>query len=206
VHSRSGFRRGTRGDASQLSAQRHIQDGFRLPLDANDISELYRSHARALLSFFARRVLDPEVALDLVAETFAAAFAGRAQCRAGDQDEALRWVYGIAHNQYAGYIRRGAVQKRALAKLGVEVPTMTEHAYERIIELTGLERLRGRIAGALEQLPDDQRVALELRVVGERPYSEFAAELGITEQVARARVSRGLRSLAALVRLELQAE
>jgi RNA polymerase sigma factor (sigma-70 family) len=177
-----------------------------LPLDANDISELYRSHARAVLSFFARRVLDPQVALDLVAETFAAAFAARAQCRANDQDEALRWVYGIAQHQYAQYARRGAVQKRALAKLGVEVPAMTELEYERIIELTGLEDLRVRIAGALQQLPDDQRIAVEMRVVGERPYSELAAELGISEQVARARVSRGLRSLAALVRLEVPAE
>jgi RNA polymerase sigma-70 factor (ECF subfamily) len=48
-----------------------------LPLEADDISALYRGHARTLLIFFARRVYDPEAAVDLVAETFAAAFAGR---------------------------------------------------------------------------------------------------------------------------------
>jgi RNA polymerase sigma factor (sigma-70 family) len=194
------------GPSSQLFVTRHVEDGFRLPLDANDISELYRSHARALLSFFARRVFDPQVALDLVAETFAAAFAGRAQYRGRDREQAAGWVYGIAQRQYAQYVRRGAVHKRALAKLGVEVPEMTEPEYERIVELTGLDQLRGRIAGALDQLPADQRVAVEMRVVAERPYGELAAELGITEQVARARVSRGLRSLAALVKPEVPAE
>ncbi|HEY3774967.1 MAG TPA: sigma factor-like helix-turn-helix DNA-binding protein [Solirubrobacteraceae bacterium] len=39
------------------------------------------------------------------------------------------------------------------------------------------------------------RDALRLRVVEERPYPEVARVLGISEQAARARVSRGLRSL-----------
>jgi RNA polymerase sigma-70 factor (ECF subfamily) len=171
-----------------------------LPLDAYDISELYRSHARDLLVFFTRRVYDPEVALDLVAETFAAAFAVRAQFRGPERDQAIAWIYGIAHNQLGRYFRRGAVERRALAKLGVEVPAMTGDEYERIIELTGLEQLRGRVAAALSGLPLDQRRAIELRIIEERPYGEVADEMGISEQVARARVSRGLRALASRAR------
>jgi RNA polymerase sigma-70 factor (ECF subfamily) len=181
---------------SQEFRWRHIEDGFRLPLDANDISELYRSHARDLLVFFTRRVYDPEVALDLVAETFAAAFAVRGQFRGSEHDQAIAWIYGIAHNQLGRYFRRGAVERRALAKLGVEVPAMSEDEYDRIIELTGLDQLRGRVAAALGDLPLDQRRAIELRIVEERSYGEVAGEMGISEQVARARVSRGLRALA----------
>jgi RNA polymerase sigma factor (sigma-70 family) len=168
-----------------------------LPLDADDISDLYRSHARTLLVYFTRRVYDPEVALDLVAETFAAAFGARSQFRGPDRDDAIGWVYGIANFQLSRYFRRGAVERRALAKLGVEVPSMTEVEYDRIIELTGLDQLRGRVAAALAELPLDQRRAIELRIIDERSYAEVAAEMGVTEQVARARVSRGLRSLAA---------
>ena len=171
-----------------------------MPLSADDISDLYRSHARDLLVFFTRRVYDPEVALDLVAETFAAAFAVRAQFRGPEPDQAIAWIYGIAHHQLGRYFRRGAVERRALAKLGVEVPAMTDAEFERVIELTGLDQLRGRVAAALEGLPPDQRRAIELRVVEERPYSEIADEMGVTEQVARARVSRGLRALAAASR------
>jgi RNA polymerase sigma-70 factor, ECF subfamily len=170
---------------------------FRLPLDANDISDLYRSHARDLLVFFTRRVYDPEVALDLVAETFAAAFAVRQQFRGPERDQAIAWVYGIAHHQLGRYYRRGAVERRALARLGVEVPAMSDAELERVVELTGLDQLRGRVAAALADLPADQREAVQLRVVEERPYAEMAERTGVTEQVARARVSRGLRALAA---------
>ena len=48
----------------------------------------------------------------------------------------------------------------------------------------------------LARLIDDQRDALRLRVVEERSYPEVADALGVSEQTARARVSRGLRALA----------
>jgi RNA polymerase sigma-70 factor (ECF subfamily) len=46
------------------------------------------------------------------------------------------------------------------------------------------------------QLSGAQRDALQLRVVEEQSYQQVAAALGVSEQTARARVSRGLRSLA----------
>ena len=49
---------------------------------------------------------------------------------------------------------------------------------------------------AMASLPEDQRRAVELRVVEEHGYSEVATILGVSEQTARARVSRGLRALA----------
>ena len=48
-------------------------------------------------------------------------------------------------------------------------------------------------------LPADQRRAVELRIVDEHGYDEVAAILGVSEQVVRARVSRGLRALSHLL-------
>jgi RNA polymerase sigma-70 factor (ECF subfamily) len=44
-----------------------------------------------------------------------------------------------------------------------------------------------------------QAYAVLQRVVAERGYDELAAELGVSQDVVRARVSRGLRALAATV-------
>ena len=57
--------------------------------------------------------------------------------------------------------------------------------------------LRG--PGALAELGPEQREAVRLRVVDELGYPAVAARLGVSEQTARARVSRGLRALAAAV-------
>jgi RNA polymerase sigma factor (sigma-70 family) len=76
------------------------------------------------------------------------------------------------------------------------VPTVSAEDYDRIVELAGLAELRDRVGAVFGELSDDQRDALRLRVIDERPYAEVARTLGISEQTARARVSRALRRLA----------
>lgn len=168
-----------------------------MPLFAQDIARLYRSEARRMAAFLVRRTHDPEVAVDLVAETFAAALGDRAAFRGDGDDAAVAWLYAIARNLLNGWYRRGQVERRAMGRLGIERPELGEAEYERLIELGGLAAVRPALLRGLDALPADQRRAVLLRVVDERSYAEAAAELGVTQQVVRARVSRGLRSLAA---------
>jgi RNA polymerase sigma-70 factor, ECF subfamily len=174
-----------------------------LALSSEDIARLYRQEARGLAGFFMRRTHDPEITLDLVAETFACVVADRRQFRgpldgSGDRDGAARaWLYGIAHHQLSGWHRRGVVAQRAMRRLGIERPELADGEHERLIELAGLAEQRAQIATGLAGLPVDQRRAVELRVIDERPYDEVAHELGVSQQTARARVSRGLRALGA---------
>jgi RNA polymerase sigma factor (sigma-70 family) len=170
-----------------------------LPLDADDIARLYGTHSRALVAYFARRTFDAQAAAELMAETFASAVADRRKFRG---DDASAWLYGIARHRLLQWYRRAGVERRALARLGLDPPGLTDDEYERIEELSGLAELRGRVALLLGALPDEHQLALRLRVVEERGYDEVAAALGVDEQAARARVSRALRGLAA----DLEAE
>jgi RNA polymerase sigma factor (sigma-70 family) len=168
-----------------------------LSLEPDDLDRLYRRHARAMLRFFTSRVYDPEVAVDLLGETFAAAYADRARCRGATEEEWLPWVWGIARHQLATWARSGAIERRAMARLGVERRALTDAEFDRILELGESEDLRGEVATRLGELPEDQRDAVRLRVVEERSYAEVARAMGVNEAAARARVSRGLRALAA---------
>jgi len=164
-------------------------------LDSNDFSRLYDLHARELLGFFARRTYDPDAAVDLLAETFAAGFEDRRQFRGDDLAAARAWLFGVAHNQLREFFRRGRVERRALARLGVESRALSESEYDRIEELAGSEDLRERVGAGLDELEHGQREVLRLRVIEGRPYAEVAVALGVSEQTARARGSRALRSL-----------
>jgi RNA polymerase sigma factor (sigma-70 family) len=160
-------------------------------------ARLYREHAEALLAYLARRTYDPDVALDLTAESFAQAFVGRARFRGSTDAEAVAWLYGIARRQLALYFRKGKVGRRALARLGIEVPRFDEEEQSRLRELAELHDLRAALRVELERLSPAQQDALRLRVVEELPYREVAARLSISEGAARARVARGLKALAA---------
>jgi RNA polymerase sigma factor (sigma-70 family) len=164
-------------------------------------AQFYREEAQGVLVFFVRRTFEVEVARDLTAETFAQAFEHRGRFRGTTAEAASGWLYGIARHQLSRYTRRGVVDRKAVGRLGIRVPAIADDDYERIAELAGLSELRERVAAAFSTLTTDQRDALQLRVIDEQPYAEVAASLGVSEQTARARVSRALLRLADAVEM-----
>jgi RNA polymerase sigma factor (sigma-70 family) len=164
-----------------------------------DVDVLYARHHDALLLFLARRTADAEVALDLWAETFAQAVAGRHRFRGTTDAEEAGWLYGIARRQLALYFRRGHAEQRALQRLGLERPPADVELLAEIERRAQLDVLRAELSVALASLSEPVRDAVRLRVVDELPYAEVAHSLDITEQAARARVSRGLSALAGVL-------
>ncbi len=163
---------------------------------ADAFAELYDRQSKAVLAFFARRTWDPEVAMDLTAETFARAFANRGSFRGGSVEELEGWLFGIARHLLARFFRQGRIERSAIERLGIRVPVVAGDDLARIERLAGLDRLRRLLADQLRQLSDEQREALQLRVVDELPYEVVAQRLAVSEQTARKRVSRGLQKLA----------
>jgi len=172
-------------DAELLLASREDPDAF---------AAFYRRHAEDILRYFARRTLDPEVAAELTAESFAEAFASRRTYRDEGVD-GVAWLYGIARHQLGRFFRAGRVQAAARRRLGMPERELEPEDYERIEELVDFEPLREALVDALESLPVHQRDAVRLRVVEGKTYGDVAGALGCSEDNARQRVSRGLRGL-----------
>lgn len=166
--------------------------------DPEAFGAVYERHAEEFLGYFARRTFDPEAAAELVAETFAEAFASRSRFR--DQGlGATGWLYGIARHQLSRFFRRGSVDSRARRRLGMPEREVSPEDYDRIEELVDFERVGRAIGQAFAVLSEEQREALTLRVIEGRPYREVAEALRCTEETARARVSRGLKRLATTI-------
>lgn len=171
-----------------------------------DFAAFYQRHERALVRFLARQLFDPEVAIDLAAETFAQAFVGRHRFRGTTRAEEVSWLETIARRRLSRYWRRGKAERQALTRLGIELPRPDREELERVEELASLADARAAIQTAIANLSADHRQALELRIVRELPYPEVAQALGVSEQTARARVSRGLKALARSAQLEIGEE
>jgi RNA polymerase sigma-70 factor (ECF subfamily) len=163
--------------------------------DPERFTAFYEGTSQRVLVFVARRVLDAELAMEIVAETFARAYVKRAQYKGGTDAEAEAWVIRIAQREVAGYFRRSAVERKAIKRLGIEVPQLSDGDIARVEELADIEIQRERLGEAMDALPAPQRDAVRLRISEELPYPEVASRLAITEQAARARVARGLRTL-----------
>jgi RNA polymerase sigma-70 factor (ECF subfamily) len=176
-------------DARLIVASREDPAAFRL---------LYERWAERLLGYFYVRVRDPEVAADLLAETFAVAYERRHRFEDTGHPGAA-WLYGIARKELAHFFRRRAVDRRALRRLGIAVPTLDEESIARIEQLADVTSQQPMLVAALERMTTAEREAVELRVVDELDYGEIAARLGCSAGSARTRVHRGLARLASLM-------
>jgi RNA polymerase sigma-70 factor (ECF subfamily) len=179
-------------DAELILASRTDPGAFR---------QLYERWAERLLAYFYRRVLDAEVAADLLAETFAIAYEKRHRFRDVGRPGGA-WLYGIAAKELSHWFRRQDVEWRAVRRLGVSVPALDDESIARIEALADADAHRAALYGALVQLTRADRDAVQLRVVDELAYAEIASRLNCTEAAARRRVHRGLARLNTLMQAE----
>ncbi len=149
-----------------------------------------------LLSYFMRRTLDAQVSADLTAETFAQAYASRSRFTDRGDGSATAWLYTIARRELGRYLRHSRVEDAARRRLALQRLNLDAEDIERIEALIDFEEVGRAVSAAFGELRSDQREALRLRVIDGRSYREIADRLGCSEDVVRARVSRGLKRLA----------
>jgi RNA polymerase sigma-70 factor (ECF subfamily) len=164
---------------------------------AEEFMAMYVRERERLMVFLVRRTFDVPLAADMAAETFAVALRQWEQLSGRSEEEQRAWLFTVARRQLSRYLRRLRVERRAIERLGIEVPVLLEDDVAKIESLAEISELRAAIGHELARLSVEQRDALKLRIVEERSYEEVARVLGVSEQTARARVSRGLRALAA---------
>lgn len=156
----------------------------------------YERHVDVVLAFLRRRTSSPEVAADLMAETFAAALlALHADTEPEELEVPVAWLLGIARNKLFESYRRGRVEAAAREKLGLEPLVLNDSDLALVDELSESD-LVNQLA---DLLPPDQLQALRARVIDEREYDEIARDLDCSEAVVRKRVSRALSTLRARV-------
>lgn len=173
-------------DASLLLAARRDPDAF---------CEVYERHYAAIRSWFQARVRNEAAALDLTAETFAQALRGLRRFRDEADGSAAPWLYGIARHLWLKYERRQRIETTAREKLGMLLRLYSTDDLETVDDRIDQERTAGAVRDAFSMLRDEEREALNLRVVQGLSYAEVARELGSSEPAARKRVMRALRAL-----------
>jgi RNA polymerase sigma-70 factor (ECF subfamily) len=177
-----------------------------MSLTSADFTRVYRAEAEAMLVYLTRRLWDGELAADVLAETFAVAIERAGQYRGRSERELSAWVWAIARSLVSAAERHGEVERRHAETLGLDRRALDAAELERLDDLAGLALLREQIARHLDELPQEQRAAVRLRMIEGLDYDELSAELGISKQATRARVSRGLRSLRRQITAEARDE
>ena len=177
-------------DDDGLLAER-IRSGDRIAL-----GEVYDRHASAAMAVALRVVANREQAEDLVHDTFVAIW------QKIDRFDATRgslrsWITAIVRNRAIDRLRGtrpsieiGEADERSMLRSGSN-PT-----WDDALARLGAVQLRS----ALDELPAEQRQAIELAYFGGRTYREIAAMTGVPLGTANGRLRLALARLRELLR------
>lgn len=179
---------------SQLS--RPSEPGERLLSDAEIIgvslrepssfAALFDRHAEEIARYVTARV-GPDLADDVTAETFLAAFRHRDRYDM-DRPDARPWLYGIAIRQIGSHRRSEARYRKLTANALPDADT--QDFGDRAVERVTAEQLRPVLAAVLDKLRRQDRELLLLVAWAGLSYDECAQALGLTVSAVKSRLNR----------------
>ncbi|WP_329241217.1 sigma-70 family RNA polymerase sigma factor [Actinoallomurus sp. NBC_01490] len=169
--------------------------------DPEAFERFYRRHIEVVTRFVTRRVDDPHLVADLVADVFVAVIDSAHTYRA-DRGTEVEWLHGVARNTLGAYRRHAARQQRLEHRIAGR-RLLDPDDVSRLEDRIDAERPARRLLAAMAGLPPSERAVLELVAIDELTVGEAAAVLGIRQNTARVRLHRARRSLRGNADLDL---
>ncbi|MDQ3067736.1 MAG: sigma-70 family RNA polymerase sigma factor [Actinomycetota bacterium] len=174
----------------------HLSDEALVALVARSeesaLAELYDRIGAAAYGLAYRVIRDETLAEDAVQEAFLGLWRG-AGSFIPERAKASTWILTLVHRRAVDLVRRE--QRRRTETLD-NAPEPEEGSAE---EAAWMRLDRERVQGALAQLPDQQREAIELAYYGGYTQSELAERLGQPLGTIKSRMFTGLSRLRELL-------
>jgi RNA polymerase sigma-70 factor, ECF subfamily len=177
----------------------HLSDEALVALAARSeqtaLGELYDRYARPAYGLALRILRDDALAEDAVQEAFLSLW--RTSPRfVPERGKASTWILTLVHRRAVDLVRREQLRRTDQID---EVHEPIAGASSGADEQAWLRLQRERVQAALQQLPDQQREALELAYYGGFTQSELAERLGQPIGTIKSRMFAGLARLRELL-------
>jgi RNA polymerase sigma factor (sigma-70 family) len=168
---------------SRLSDADIIKASIRNP---SRFGEIFDRYADDILRYASAR-LGSDLAEDVTAETFLAAFRARSRYDL-PRGNARPWLYGIVIRQIGKHRRAESRYRQALNR--VQAETVIADFGDRVADRVTAEQLRPRLSAVLSGLSRQDRELLLLIAWTDLTYEESAQALGVSVSAVKSRLHR----------------
>jgi RNA polymerase sigma-70 factor (ECF subfamily) len=185
-------------DTSTLRLENEISDETLLSAIAEGavwaLESLYRRYYRLFYTLAYRMVSDHQIAEDLLQDAFIAVWK-RSNTYSPRAGAARNWLISILHHRTIDYLRklrrRSSLQITSLEPVEFDESLAIDDAWE----ITWRSLQRSQILEALQHIPPEQRLVVELAYFQGRTHTEIAQRVQIPLGTVKARLRLGLRHL-----------
>jgi RNA polymerase sigma-70 factor (ECF subfamily) len=160
-----------------------------------NFQRLFKRYYHPVYHFFAKRGFSADECEELTQETFFCIYKGIEAFRREAKFET--WLFQIATNVYRQVWRRQSLQKHQGDRVSLETVTQREEAALLDQEWTGLwfpseplnglleQEQRQMLCGAIEELPEQMRRCVILRVYRELSYQQIASAMSLSVETVK---------------------
>ena len=173
----------------------HVLIGYVADGSAEALGVLYDRHSPIVLSFAMRLIGDRQHAEEILQEVFLKTWrqAGRFRHERG---AFVTWLLSITHNLAIDEIRKRNRRPQKAQAADPELLLANVTSDEPSIEMSvEMGMIRSTIIGALNELPDSQRLAIELAYTRGLTQREIAEHLGEPLGTIKTRMRLGMRKM-----------
>lgn len=167
--------------------------------DRHAFAELFERHVQSVWNHAYRLTGSRALAEDLTSTTFLTAWRRRGEVTLV-RDSALPWLYAVAGNLARSEQRRSTRFLRAVRRLP-SGEAEQDHADTVTDRVADDQRLR-IVLDAVRTLPNAERAAVELCLIGGLTTADAALVLGTSEASVRSEISRARKRLRTIVKEE----
>lgn len=167
--------------------------------DESALEKLIRKHNQRLSSFIYSKVLDKDITEDIFQDTFIKVIRTLKKGNYSEEGKFLPWVMRIAHNLIIDHFRRnrrmprfeGTEEFNIFSVLGDD----QLNAEKQLIK----NQIDSDLTLLIEELPDDQREVLVMRIYRDMSFKEISENTGVSINTALGRMRYALINLRKII-------
>ncbi len=160
--------------------------------DRNAFDDLMRKYYPRILNFAYRLVGNRQLAEDLTQDVFIKVYKSAARYRPRSQFQT--WLYTIAKNTCLNALRRKRERIVSLDEpLDADAPDLKKEHLDPGADPAAVvlqKEKENQVRAAVNDLPDNQKIAVILRRYENFSYAEIAASLNVTDKAVKSLLSR----------------
>lgn len=180
---------GDPGASDELLLERYAQG------EAQAFELFFERHRSRVYHYALKKLKRPELAAETVQDVFLKLHARIHQYRFGER--ALPWFFAIVHHACLDEIRKLSASNRSdvpMSQAETHLASQSTEAWAHS-NLTTSSSLTGGLHHEIRKLPTHERLVVEERIVGDKPFGQIAAETGKKEASLRKVYSRAIAKM-----------
>lgn len=156
--------------------------------DENALAILIKRHQSKIYGFIYSKIADRDIADDVFQDTFVKVIKTLKSQSYNEEGKFLPWVMRIAHNLIVDHFRKGKKMPMLRETEEFSIFTILTDNSPTIEGQLITEQIEGDLVKIIEELPDDQKEVLMMRIYQDLSFKEISDLTGVSINTALGRM------------------